>query len=355
MPAQTTRIDKIYFLIHPCCWAMADKPDLNYFKTYGARASEWYAALNLERQVNRKQKELIESMGPNEALIIYPIGQSKPMLDLIATGERELGPRCIVQKSMVCEAPAQLQDMSEPIRHFLDDEQMEGRQAYWDVIPEPLRPEIEQEIRDACEVLGYDWRPGALKAIQGNRVYAQEFADAFAERGLLIDPETVTAEAFGEGFEQCAMHWKAMIPGYLGWRNAVENNFHLSVSGFSILFDAQFKERISLDHDIRLFLWEKWHGLPLAFFARARGRLADPRYYVELPVDTGFLEVWENRDVIWPAADSPLSVRDGFLPVPVMTGSRKYANCDCCYLLGASYAYDEFRDMLLAAEITSDR
>ena len=354
MATQTTRIDRIYFLIHPCCWSMADSPAPDYLETYHVRASEWFAARNLERETNRKQKELIQSMGPNEALIIYPIGQSKPMLDLIATGERELGPRCIVQQAPCCEAPAQLRDMSEPIRRFLDDEEMEGRQAYWDVIPETLRPEIEQEICDACDLLGYDWDPGALKVIQGNRVYAQEFADAFQQRGLLVDPETVTAEAFGEGFEQCAMTWKSMVPGYLGWCHPIENNFELSVSGFPHLFDAQLKERIHLDHDIRIFLWQKWHGLPMALITRAQGRLADPRYYIDLPVDDGFIEVYSGRDMVWPSDESPLSVKDGLMRVPVMTGLRKYASCDCCYVLGASYNFDEFRKLLLSAKITSD-
>ena len=354
MAEQTTRIDKIYFLIHPCCWSTADKPDLNYLKTYGVRTSEWYAARNLERETNRKQKELIHAMGPNEALIIYPIGQSEPMLDLIATGERELGPRCIVQKSPCCEAPAQLKDMSEPIRHFLDDEEMEGRQKFWDVVPEALRSEIEQEIRDTCEVIGYDWGPGALKVIQGNRAYAAEFAAAFKERGLLVDPETVTAEAFGEGFEQCAMTWKSMVAGYLGWRNPIENNYELSVSGFTHLFDAQLRERIHLDNDIRVFLWQKWHGLPMALVVRAQGRLVDPRYYIDLPVGDNFIEVYSGRDMIWPADDSPLSIKDGLMRVPVMTGQRQYASLDCCYLLGASYSYDEFRDMLVNATITSD-
>ena len=170
----------------------------------------------------------------------------------------------------------------------------------------------------------------------------------------MVDPETVTAEAFGEGFEQCAMTWKSMVAGYLGWRHPIENNFELSVSGFPHLFDAQLKERIHLDHDIRLFLWQKWHGLPMALIARAQGRLADPRYYIDLPVDDGFIEVYSGRDMIWPADESPLSVKDGLMRVPVMTGQRQYASCDCCYVLGASYSYDEFRKLLLRAKITSD-
>jgi hypothetical protein len=349
----TTRIDNINFLIHPCCWAMTDKPNLDYLKTYGVRASEWYAARSLERQVNQKQIELIKAMGPNEVLIIYPIGQSKPMLDLIATGERELGPRCIIQTSPCKEAPAQLKDFDEPIRHFLDDEEMEDRQAYWDVLPESLRSEIKQEIRDTCEAIGYDWGPGALKVIQANRAYAKEFADIFEQRGLEIDPETVTAQAFGEGFEQCAMTWKSMLPGYLGWRHPIENNYDLSVSGSPLLFDAKLKERIALDHDIRLFLWEKWHGLPMALLVRAQGRLADLRYYADLTVEEGCLEIYEGREMIWPAEDSPLTLKDGLLRVPVMTGLRKYPKCDCCYLLGGGYSYDEFRKILVNAPITT--
>ena len=58
--------------------------------------------------------------------------------------------------------------------------------------------------------------------------------------------------------------------------------------------------------------------------------------------------------MIWPADKSPLSVKDGLMRVPVMTGQRQYASCDCCYLFGASYSYEEFRRLLLSAEISSD-
>ena len=94
--------------------------------------------------------------------------------------------------------------------------------------------------------------------------------------------------------------------------------------------------------------------MPLAFFHRAAERLADPRSYVNLPVNNGTFEVWESRKVIWPAKDSPLTEENGFLRVPLKSGSRKYYSCDACYLLGASYTYDEFRSMLLNSQITTD-
>ena len=77
-------------------------------------------------------------------------------------------------------------------------------------------------------------------------------------------------------------------------------------------------------------------------------------HYIDLPVDDGFIEVYSGRDMIWPADESPLSVNDGLMRVPVMTGQRQYASCDCCYVLGASYSYDEFRELLLRAKITFD-
>ena len=40
MADQTTRIYRIDFIIHPCCWALSDKPDPNYLETYGVLASE---------------------------------------------------------------------------------------------------------------------------------------------------------------------------------------------------------------------------------------------------------------------------------------------------------------------------
>ena len=96
-----------------------------------------------------------------------------------------------------------------------------------------------------------------------------------------------------------------------------------------------------------------YNGLPVALVARAGARLADPRQFVELPTDRGMFEVWENRRTIWPSKDSPLQARNGILRVPVMTGLRKYDSCDCCYLIGASYTYEQFRELLVNAPIVS--
>jgi len=351
MPRQ---INKVFFLIHPCCWALTDEPGAEYMETTGVLPSEWYAARNLEREVNRKQKEFIQRMGADEVLIIFPSGDSAPMRELIATAERELGERCLIPQPPVRAVPPQMLEMEEPIRHFLEDEEMEGRDAFWEVVQPPLLAEMKREIRDACSAIGYDWSPHVLRVVLESRLCARELATALAARELSVDPATVEAEAFGEGFEQCAMTWKALLPGYLGWHKPIENNYDLSVSGFTLLFNSSFRERIDLAGDIRLFLWEKWYGIPVAFMVRASARLADRRTFVEIPTDLGIFEVWSERKTVWPAAAWPFGADKGILRVPVMTALGRFPGLNRCYLIGSSFSYDEFRDLLLNASISTE-
>ena len=167
MPRQ---INKVFFLIHPCCWALTDEPGAEYMETTGVLPSEWYAARNLEREVNRKQKEFIQRMGADEVLIIFPSGDSAPMRELIATAERELGERCLIPQPPVRAVPPQMLEMEEPIRHFVEDDDMEGRDEFWSVIPQHLSDDVHREIEFARKAHGDNWGPGALKVIQGNRL-----------------------------------------------------------------------------------------------------------------------------------------------------------------------------------------
>ena len=182
-----------------------------------------------------------------------------------------------------------------------------------------------------------------------------EIADEFAKRGLEVDPSTVEAEAYGEGFEQCAITWKAMVADYLGWANPIENRFDLSVSGAPVLFDAEFKERLPLESDIRLFLWEKSQGRPMGVFVRARAMLADPSYTVNIPLDGLVLEAWNVRRRIWPEDNTPLAVQNGHLGVPVLSGLRKVdPDLETCYVIGCNVTYDRFRELLASAPISSE-
>ena len=347
-------VDKVYFMIHPCAWAAnPDGPPERYEET-GRNHSDWYSALKWEKAVNRRQHGLIDSIGPNEALVIYPIGASAAMRELEEHGKNALGRRCVIARPPssvpLHHEPKVLHEMDEPIRHFLEDEHMEGRDAFWEYVPPELIEEVKTEIRQASEKGGYDWNPSALNVVVINHMYAREISDEFKKRGLVVDPATVQAEAFGEGFEQCAVVWKSMVPGHLKWAHPVENNFDLSVSGAPVLFDASFRERLSLDNDIRLFLWEKSHGLTLGLFVRAQARLADPSYDVEVPLAGIVLEAWGISEKVWPGRDSPLEVRDGRLVIPVLSGTYKRRD-ETYYLLGCDVSYEQFRNILANATI----
>ena len=55
-------------------------------------------------------------------------------------------------------------------------------------------------------------------------------------------PETVRCTAVGEGFEQCAMIWKGMLPEYLGLATPIENDATLSVTGQLEVVFGKFQE-----------------------------------------------------------------------------------------------------------------
>ena len=335
-------IDRIVFLFHPACWAMSDAPDPEYLETYGVRRSWWYAARNRERRVVALQKEFIAAMRPGELLYLHPIGDSGLMRDLKRHALDTLGDRCLVERGAVITEPAGLDGVPEPIRHVLHDPDHEGCAAYWTSIPAEHRAPIRSEIEAACARDGYAWGTGALKVIANSYLYARFLETEMAARGFTCDPHTVTAVAFGEGFEQCAMTWKAMIPPILGWRHPVENDYDLSVSGAPVLGGARFVERLALDHDVRLFLWELPNALQLGFYARARCRLADPHYAAHVDPDGEVLELRDIRDrVLVPGRDAALTEPDGRLAVPVLSGVRKYREDDC-YVVGCSTCYDRF-------------
>ena len=349
-------IDKIYFMIHPCSWAAsAHGPSTERKRAEGFSISNWYTALNWEMDVNQKQHELIDKMKPNELLIIFPSRQSDEMSKLVKHGEAALGKRCIVCREPddvpLHHEPAILSEIPEPIRHFLEDDDMEGRNIFWNLVPEKFKRTLYEEIKYISSVIGYSWPPSALNLLAIAHIYANDISYEIDRRGFIVDPNTVESEAFGEGFEQCAMYWKSMIPGHLNWSKPIENNFDLSVSGGQILFDAKLIERISLTNDIRLFLWEKSHGIPLALFAKAGAKFTDPNHDVKIPLSQLEVEAWDLQQKLWPTNDSILETDNEYLSVPVLNATSKRPN-ETCYLIGCNVTYENFRNILVQAEIT---
>jgi hypothetical protein len=188
-----------------------------------------------------------------------------------------------------------------------------------------------------------------------SRLHAMDMQDEFADRKLYYDPQTVQSEAFGEGFEECAMTWKAMLVPYLGLAKPADNIFDLSVGALRLLMDADFKERVSRDHDVRLYLWQSKDGRPIGFFARSWCRLKDPQYYAKIPLNDAALEVWTQTNYgtkVWPAADSRLKQDGDHLLVPVLNGIRRDNTDGAFYVTADGMSFDDFRERLVGVELT---
>jgi len=362
-------IRRITWFSHPYCWSMSGDN-----VPAGADPELWAACLAWERSNHKKYLELISNMKPDDAAIIYPIGGSAPMVELQQHAKATLGDRCLIV-SRGGKNPDFLKNIKDPIRRFLSGEDLPGKKQFVHAmltdngkLPEPpgLADQIETEVRQACESIGYDWRWQALEVIYFNRMIAYEIETKFRQRKLVYDPKTVQCVAVGEGFEQCAMTWKSMLPGYLGLANPIENDPTLSVTGEPCVVFGKFKERIALPNDVRIFLWESKDGEAVALIVRAAFRWSDPLTFAtisleDLNLEVSKVEVNQIRDkranqistiTLGPRFDpSPAFQPDGdHLRVPVYTGSRRGAD-HAYYIVAPGVDYAAFRQRLVEAEI----
>jgi len=348
------RIEKFYFMFHPVCWAQAMQGDQVPPLPDGATKEDFLETLALERTINQRQKDFMSGMRPNEALILFPIGESPAMRDLEEHATRVLGRRCVFVRETHPDPPAAWAELSNPIQEFLENSELEGRAEYLKDVPSKIRSELESEIREAVQARGSNWRIGVLEVLYTSRLYAEHLKRQFEEHGLVFNPNTVSSEAFGEGFEQCAVTWKAMLTEYLGFRSPAKNIFDLSVSGARFLRKAGCVERVLLRHDIQLFLWKHEDGRCVGLFMRSRCRLKDPQYYAFVRLADVRLEVWSETAYgtkRWPIQNSCIEEKDGHLRIPVLNGIRRDSTDGSFYIIAEKISFEEFRNMLTSCNI----
>ena len=359
---ETTQISRIEWCIHAYCWSL-----------YGPTPPKdsdpalWHVRYSREMRIHEERMEAISNMKPDEALVIYPIGNPAPQRQLIEHAKRVLGPRCVVitRKTAGDEVFAGVKD---PIRKFLNDPDWPERDAWiknmltdFGKRPEPpgIAAEMEAEVREACASIGHDWAPTGLEIAYYQRMIAYDIKEAFAAADLAFDPATVECVASGEGFEECSMSWKSMVGHYLGLENPIENDYERSISGEPRLTHATFKERVALSNDVRVFLWTNADGRHVALFARAGARLKDPQHYARFSMSstkggrTFHLESWSSfKNLFW-ESDSHTRVPAVTATVAVFNATRHSPNDGFFYLVGSGEPFEEFRDRMAAAEITT--
>ena len=359
------KVSKVSFLIHPVCWDLALAkgnrigPNFRYQSfTYRGGAwydeKEFYEILEWERQVNQRQKEYIRGMKSDEALIIYPIGQRPAMKELEELGQRILDRRCIIIRS---ESPSA-------------NEKVDYRAMF----PNPVKIQLLDDLLEAVRYNSDTWNAQALEVIFYNRMIALEIKQEFKKRQLKVDPKTVTAVAFGEGFEQCATTWKAMVGEYLGWAKPIENDYNLSVSGMPLLRGAILREKISLKN-VRLFLWKLQDQRTMAWLARTGGRLSDPQLFISLPFGLKEFKLFDEFGTqLWPkpvrekeklggvhwwwmglANDSPIRLGfKGHMRVPIAVGLIQLPTDRNIFIVSNGVSFETFRKSLIESPIVPD-
>ena len=363
------RIERITWFIHPYCWSMTGDEAPN-----GVDAKKWKACLTWERNNHQKYMQMISRMGAKEAVIIYPIGNSEPMQELMAHARFRLGDQCVIIKRTSVD-PEFMNGVQDPIRQFLDDSPLPGRAEWIEAMitsqgkhaaRDGLAAELDRELRVACRTIGYDWRPESLEVLYYSRLVAYEIENTFRERNITYEPN-LKCVAVGEGFEQCAMTWKGMLPGYLGLSSPIENEARLSVTGQPEVVFGEFKERINLGDEIRLFLWRGAEGESIGLFTRASFCWSDPQQYATVSLKELDLEVSEVRVnqirgrranqistiVLGPRFDpSPAFQPDpDHLRVPIFAGSRRGGD-HAYYIVAPAVDPEVFRENLIDAQVS---
>jgi hypothetical protein len=366
---QPQTISKITWFMHPYCWSMTGDN-----VPAGADPELWTACLAWERRNHTQYLAMISNMKPDEAAIIYPIGNSEPMRELKKHAKETLKDRClIITRNSV--DPTFLKDVKDPIRRFLSDADLPGREQFIRAAltdsgrrPEPpgLADEIVAEIREACKTIGYDWRWQSLEVIYYQRMIAYDIKQAFGARNLVYEPEALRGTAVGEGFEQCAMTWKSMLPGYLGLTYTIENDPLLSVTGAPGVVFSDFKERIALPNNVRLFLWEDDDGQSVALFTRTAFRWSDPQLFATISLKGLGLEVSQveinqirgrranqiSTITLGPRFDPSFAFQPDadHLRVPIYAGSRRGGD-HAYYIVAPGVEHTALRTKLLEAQI----
>ena len=345
-------ISRIYFMYHPVCWSMQMTGDVP-----GAHMPEphdhFLATFQREVAVVERQQRFMSAMKPDEALVLFPNGNSRAMFIIEQYATEVLGRRCVIIRDVHPDVPAAWRKLADPINRLLDDPTLEGRREWLDKVPPDLVAELLAEIRSAHATEGIKINLSTVEVAFVSRIFAQDILKEFGSRNLHFDADTVTGESFGEGFEECAMTWKQMLVPYLGIKGPIPNRYDLSVSGAKFLLYAKPKERLPLEHDTFLYLWEDEVGSPIGLFARGRCRITDPAYYVTVKVADPDIEVWgHSGNRFYPNPDSSLQPVEGQLRLNVFSAIRRSPDGLFYIRGGAGTSYDQFRTSLLDAVIS---
>lgn len=253
-------IERITFLVHPYCYAESLGNPTSMPET------TWRAYHEHENAVAARWYETMDRMDERDVVVYHPCYQSAEEKALAEHGRQQLGDRFLTVKGRAIGHP----------------------QGFTPETLAALAPEIDEAFRVRGK---YTWYAHDLRIAVFSYHYAQDILKLCAERGLRFQPEHVTLKAFGESFEGCVTTWSTMVSVYLDILSRVEIPYEMAVPDTFFLLESRYVKRVSMPHDVALYLFINSENQPIAYYKRERVRLADPTYYTRLGVDAGGLSV----------------------------------------------------------------
>ncbi len=273
--AEPVVIERIRFLIHPFSYRIP-RPS-GYDGSPEARA-RWNQYVAYENATSQKWFQAIAGLGPKEALVICAARVGCPP-DLRAHAEKHLGSRAVV------------------IEEYLDQ-----RSDFPDQLSIQAKMEIGEDVVAMYQKYGKEWTPQSLSVPIVARGWVERLHLVFNQRGLTFDPKTVRVDGWGESFEGCVANYARFLGPYLGLTKPIENEYEMTVPDAPFLLTARFLEKIPLERDVHLYLWEVADGQLVALFQKARTTVAEPALFAQFPLAGLKIELRDKTGrQVWPA------------------------------------------------------
>ena len=198
-----------------------------------------------------------------------------------------------------------------------------------------------------------EWTPYEMWTSTNARKWTAGLQAELTKRGLTYEPQQLRMVACGQQWGGCLTKYSAFMGKYLGLTKPAEIRPELSpYAGYPL--QARYKETITLDRHVQLFLFETADGRPMAqFFDGLRG-VFEPPHLAVIPLDAAQVELvvvppnanMQAQPVENPAAMGTLlvDVGDGCRPVITTIVAKKQPD-------GRTPSYAEFLAVMAKATI----
>ena len=192
-----------------------------------------------------------------------------------------------------------------------------------------------------------EWIPYELWTSNNARRWTEGLKREWAERGHTYDPDTLMVEACGQQWGGCLTKYAMFMPKYLGLSRATDVNAALSPdAGYPV--KAEFRERIAMDSNVWLFLFETVDGLAMGQFMDGLRAVWEPPHVVSLAIDTRCVDVMVSSPNGYVPASGATAVSGDTVMADVGDG------CHPAYtsIIAKDMSFDELRTALAAGRVS---